>query len=246
MPLNSFDLCIEIVRYKISYFIRCIKLEQTEIFLCLQTPITFWLPTASYSISHFLYTPHYHHDCFNIKLFQFLLSGLTNALSVCYSSKLKRLLSDIGPFTQPNTISYARYVTNVSFIKIDYENILRYTQCDDIRVPIVHNIFQTPVVSDLILESIPGSNHIPVEYATWHLYGAILFSFFFFSCLIDNKIQFFKVNTSSASVHRRTHLVGNVFQCEKCFSEFKHFRSFTIHKEACFLPPEQLTNTNTK
>ncbi|XP_037024768.1 zinc finger protein 391-like isoform X9 [Bradysia coprophila] len=41
------------------------------------------------------------------------------------------------------------------------------------------------------------------------------------------------INTSSASVHRRTHLIGNMYRCEHCFLEFKHFREFRMHTEIC-------------
>lgn len=40
-------------------------------------------------------------------------------------------------------------------------------------------------------------------------------------------------NTSSASVHRRTHLIGNMYRCEHCLLEFKHFREFRMHTEIC-------------
>lgn len=71
-----------------------------------------------------------------------------------------------------------------------------------------------------------------------------LFLISFMNEICNKKKSILKVNTSSASVHRRTHLVGNVFRCEKCFSEFKHYRSFTIHKEACYLTPQQHSSTN--
>ncbi|KAJ6604860.1 Krueppel like 1, partial [Pseudolycoriella hygida] len=47
------------------------------------------------------------------------------------------------------------------------------------------------------------------------------------------KCQMTFINTSSASVHRRTHLIGNMYRCDNCMLEFKHFREFRMHTEIC-------------
>lgn len=41
------------------------------------------------------------------------------------------------------------------------------------------------------------------------------------------------VNSSSASTHRRSHQIGNVYRCQKCGLEIQHFTRFKMHAEVC-------------
>ncbi len=100
----------------------------------------------------------------------FCFSGLTSALCVRYNSKLKKHLSDIKRFIQPNTTLFVKYAKKSLFIETDYENISKSTQCDDIRVHIVRNTFRILEVLDHTSEYIQGSNRTHVECVTCLLY----------------------------------------------------------------------------